>query len=85
MCNVVIAKSKIEIPNNYCAIYISAIITGYLKPRFSYGRKAGMNRLKKQYIPLPIKDDGSIDFEYMESVVKPLIKNKITNLINRFK
>jgi hypothetical protein len=81
----IIAKQKINIPNNYCAIYIAAIITSYLKPRYSYGRKASQSRLKNQYIPLPIKDNGTIDFEYMELTVKPLIQNKINNLIDNFK
>jgi hypothetical protein len=81
----IVAKQKFNIPNDYCAIYIAAIITSYLKPRFSYGRKASQSRLKKQYIPLPITKDGDIDFEYMESVTKPMVNQKMYNIINEFK
>jgi hypothetical protein len=84
-CHVVIAKPKIKIPNDYCTMYISAIMSSYLIPRYSYGRAAGLSRLKKQYIPLPITKDGDIDFEYMESVTKPMVNQKMYNIINEFK
>jgi hypothetical protein len=75
---ILIPKNKIE--NTYHAMYMAAIISSYLKPRYSYGRTANIARLEKQYIPLPIKDDGSIDFDYMESEAKPLMQEKINKI-----
>jgi hypothetical protein len=84
-CHVVIAKPKIKIISDYCAMYIAAIMSSYLVPRYCYGRAAGLARLKKQYIPLPITESGDIDFEYMHETIKPIVQQKINNLINKFK
>jgi type I restriction enzyme M protein len=37
--------------------------------RFSYYRKAFMAKLKRQTVTLPVKDDGSLDVEFMEAAV----------------
>jgi hypothetical protein len=80
--NIVILIPKNKIDNNYQAMYMAAIISSYLKPRYSYGRTANVARLKKQEIPLPITENEKIDFDYMESIIRPLMQEKINKIKN---
>jgi hypothetical protein len=83
-CHAIVAKQKFK-SNNFIGLYISAIVSSYLKPRYSYGRAASLNRLKNQYIPLPITESGDIDFEYMQNIAKQQMQEVINNLVNKFK
>lgn len=48
------------------------ILTSILKQKdkYAYGYKMGTERIKKQKILLPIRDDGNPDFEFMEQYMK---------------
>ena len=57
--------------NKYVAMFIITLIRQE-KYRYSYGRKWGMDRMNQSEIKLPVKYDGTPDFDYMESYVKSL-------------
>lgn len=57
--------------NKFNALFIVTVIKAN-RYRFSYGRKWTMDKMKESIIKLPQKEDGSPDFEYMESYIKAL-------------
>ena len=58
--------------NKYIAMFIITIIKNE-KFRFSYGSKWTVNgRMPNSIIKLPAKNDGTPDYEYMESFIKSL-------------
>ena len=57
--------------NKYNALFIVTVIKAN-RYRFSYGRKWTMDKMKESIIKLPRKEDGSPDFEYMETYIKAL-------------
>lgn len=56
------------------ALFICAIIKRE-KYRFNYGRKWHLERMRSHEIKLPVKFDGSIDFDFMESYIQALPYN----------
>ena len=62
-----ISKQNISV---YCLLFLTTIINrqSYL---FSYGR-VGSDKIPELLISLPIKDDGSPDWYFMESYIKSL-------------
>lgn len=65
-----IFKPKFEM-NIYIALFLSTIIRKE-KYRYNYGRKWGIQRMKKSSIKLPAKLDGTPDWLYMEKYIKLL-------------
>jgi hypothetical protein len=55
--------------NEYNGQYMASAISK-LMYRFSYGSKPGLQIYKDMQVALPISDDGSPDFEYMEDYIK---------------
>lgn len=47
------------------------------KDKYCYGYKLSNDRLKKQKIMLPINNDGTIDFIYMEEYIREIEKRKL--------
>lgn len=66
--NVLYPKFKL---NKYIAIFLVTLFRKE-KFRFSYGRKWGMDRMKKSLIKLPIEKNGNPDWDYMENYIKSL-------------
>lgn len=57
--------------NPYRAMFICTLIKQE-KYRFGYGRKWGIERMKKSEIRLPVNQNGDIDWEYIENYIKSL-------------
>jgi hypothetical protein len=57
--------------NPYRAMFLCTLIKQE-KYRFGYGRKWGIERMKKTEIRLPMNQDGNIDWLYMENYIKSL-------------
>lgn len=74
-----------KIDNDWVNFFLTKVIT-LQKEKYGYGLKLGTSRLKKQLIMLPIKDDGNIDYNYMESYIKNievrLLKSYIKKRLN---
>lgn len=61
--------------NEFVALFITNQITQQ-KDKYNYGYKMGTGRLKKQMIMLPITNDGSPDYNYMEQYIKAIMFGK---------
>jgi Type I restriction modification DNA specificity domain len=73
---------KFKTPDDTTMTILCAYISTYLMPRYSYSYKAGIERLNKQLIPLPIKDN-SIDFKGMHDSYKAIIKENINKVLEK--
>lgn len=61
--------------NKYIAMFLITLIRKE-KYRFNYGRKWGIDRMNNSIIKLPVKDDGTPDFDFMERYIKSLPYSK---------
>jgi type I restriction enzyme M protein len=57
--------------NSYNGLFISTVMSKN-KYKYSFGRKAFKNKWSGDLIPLPIKEDKTIDWEFMEEYIKSL-------------
>ena len=57
--------------NKYIAMFICTVIKAN-RYKFSYGRKWTLEKMKESLIKLPVKNDGTPDFNYMENYIKSL-------------
>jgi hypothetical protein len=57
--------------NKYIAMFLITLIKKE-KYRYSYGRKWGIERMKKSVIKLPVDKKGNPDWQYMENYIKAL-------------
>lgn len=77
-----------ECKNRWVNFFITRSITQQ-KDKYGYGLKLGTERLKKQIIMLPIKDNDEPDYEYMEEYMRNieyrLISRYINNRLNTLK
>lgn len=64
-------KPKFEATDNI-GLFIATVITKSLRPKFSYGKTASIERVMKESIFLPEKD-GEVDWAYMETFINSLI------------
>ena len=51
------------------------------KERFSYEKKATWDRIKECFITIPIKSDGTPDFDYMERYIRAIEKIVIADVV----
>lgn len=51
-------------------LYFTVLLSKSIKGNFSWTNKAGWNRIKNRKIEVPVKKDGTYDFEYMTNYVK---------------
>ena len=61
-------KLRLFFKNEYVALFIANQITAQ-REKYNYGYKFGTTRMKRQKILLPVTDDGTPDFEYMEAYI----------------
>lgn len=67
---VIILKPKF-IFNIYIGLFLATLIYKE-KYKYSYGRKAGLERLRDSCLKLPIDNNGNPDWSYMENFIKSL-------------
>ena len=65
--------------NRYSGLFIATLMRR-LTEKYSFNREINDVRVRRERILLPIADDGSPDFEYMEQYAKHLI----AKLLNRY-
>ena len=61
--------------SKYSALFLTTLIRKE-KYRYNYGRKWGISRMKASKIKLPIKKDGTPDWELMENFIKTIHYSK---------
>jgi len=70
-CTVIQIKDKKIKLNNYISLFLKPIIE-LMKNKYNFAREINNERLKKEKILLPTKNDKSPDWEFMESYIKEL-------------
>ena len=74
--DVTILIDKTKKINKEIAEFMIAVLQKQ-KEKYCYGYKLSNERLKKQKILLPIKEDGNINFEFMEMYIKEIREQKL--------
>ncbi|WP_342266456.1 restriction endonuclease subunit S [Spiroplasma endosymbiont of Villa modesta] len=69
-----ILKLKSGNLNKWIGLFLVTIIN-QLKHKFSFGRKAFMNRILNEVISLPIDNENNPNWEFMEKYIKERTKN----------
>lgn len=67
--------------NENVLLYFTKCIEKLTKERFSYEKKATWDRIKKCYISIPTKKDGSPDFDYMDHYIRAIKKIVIADVV----
>lgn len=60
--------------------FVSCAIQKSIKTKYGYEYKASWDRVKKNYIQLPVKADETIDFDFMETFIAKLKAERIAEL-----
>lgn len=72
-------KSK-EILTDNQYLFLTGCIRKTIYGNYAWTNKAGWERIKSEIIRLPIKHDGKIDFDFMESFVAELEAQRVAEL-----
>ena len=80
---IMILEFKKTVLTKEIALFLISILKK-LKWKYNFGRKAFSNKLKKEFIKLPINDNGEPDFQFMEDYIKNLAKKINYNEKNQF-
>jgi len=75
-------KLKNSVGNEFKYLFLKTIILQQ-KNKFTYGYKFNETRMRRQKILLPVTDDGSPDFDFMENYVRA-IEEKILQSYRQF-
>ena len=67
--------------NKFIGLYFATVINAN-QYRFSYGRKANQKKISELEIELPIKIDGTPNYDFMENYIKSLWGNHTLHLFN---
>lgn len=73
--------------NKFIYLFFKSIILKQ-KDKYTYGYKFNEQRMKRQYIMVPVNDNGEPDYAYMEQYIKNIMFNKYNtynNLKNNIK
>lgn len=65
--------------NESVGLYFAAVLRKHMA-KFSYQNKPGIQKYKELYLCLPVTNDGSIDYDFMECYVNALKKQCIARL-----
>lgn len=66
-----IMRPKHFILNKYVAMYIITLFRSNMF-KYNFGRKATPEKINREKIDLPVKEDGSVNWQYMEDYIKSL-------------
>lgn len=67
--------------NKFIGLYFATVINAN-QYRFSYGRKANQKKISELEIELPIKIDGTPNYDFMENYIKSLWEGHTLHLFN---
>lgn len=79
-CSHDVSVLKNEYLNKTISLFICTLLNRY-KDKYSYGRQAQMNVVKKEKILLPITSSGQPDYAYMDNYMKYLEQQKLKGYI----
>ena len=61
-------------------IFFSTAIEKAIKKKYSYDNKAYWEHVKNDFINFPVNDDGDVDYVFMETYVRAIMKQTIAKL-----
>lgn len=73
-------KNEEESNENVMLYMVSALFKS-LKPIYSWGDSISCKKIKKDVVILPVKEDGTIDYDYMDKYIKVIKKIVIKNVV----
>lgn len=68
--------------NEYQYLFIATVMSKALMGKYSFSHEISDPRIAKEKIMLPITDDGSPDFDYMDKYCRNLIRRKYQSYLN---
>lgn len=77
-----LVKCKYEITSELVLLYMACVIQRCIKQYFGWDDKCTWDKVKEQYIKLPITSAGEPDWTYMESYMKQILKESEKSLEN---
>ena len=66
--------------NRYTGLFV-ATSANMIRSKYSFGDKRKEERLKRDLIMLPVKDDGTPDYDFMEQYIKDLMLKKYSQYL----
>lgn len=66
--------------NKFSALFISSMINRQ-GVKYSYGRQAQLNVVKRETVFLPVTKNGKLDWQYMVQFAKSILENKKTKYV----
>nr|WP_318025184.1 restriction endonuclease subunit S [Ureaplasma parvum] len=78
--NAYLIKSKFDITNEVL-YFFSSCIQKSIKLKYSYENKASWNKVKNDFISLPVKNN-EIDFEFIQILINSIKKTVIKNVVD---
>lgn len=73
----------LEKPNKYIYLFLSGIIKR-LEEKYSFNREINDKRIQREKILLPVNSDGLPDWQFMESFMKQIERDKIDSVLNYY-
>ena len=67
--------------SKYAKQYLSSVLTKVIYPKYSREDAPRWNRIETEMIYLPIKSDGTPDFDYMEKYIRAMEKVVIADVV----
>ena len=77
--NAYLIKPTFEVNSKLLHFFTTSIYKS-IKLKYGYENKAGWEKVKNEYIQLPITSTGEIDFDFMESFISELEEERISEL-----
>jgi len=71
--------------DKYTALFLSKAIAQTTATKYSYGRMASLDRLKKDKVYLPVTEAGAIDFAFMSSFMQDVERDILGTTLKHFK
>ena len=67
-------------------LFLAGAVYKSLKPKYSWGNSISFKKIQKDTVSLPVKDNGSPDWDYMEAfirAIKELIVTEVVKTLNK--
>lgn len=83
--SVILLYAKYISLDKYTALFLSKAIAQTTTTKYSYGHMASLDRLKKDKLYLPVKENGTIDFAFMSSFMQDVERDILGTTLKHFK
>lgn len=77
----ILLKPMVEVNSVEVLLYMAKCLEKVTKEKFSYDKKVTWDRIKAHEITLPVTEDGSINFDFMERYIRAIQKLVIADMV----